>query len=200
VKCRGVAPGAGTDYDELRGRHRRLVDSEESGQRLLERFGNETQEPGGISAVDDAVIVGQRKRQDLARHEGPLDPYRLGPSAGHAENGYLRDVDDRRERRTANAAEVADTEHAARHLVEAELAVARLLRDGRQLRGNPGDRLGVDVAKDGHEQAVRRVDSNADVAVLLVDDRLAGHVDRRGELRESIEREGDDLHEDGRDG
>ena len=51
----------------------------------------------------------------------------------------------------------------------------------------------VDVADDRHQQAAIGVDGDADVDVLLEDHRLAGHVDRRVDLRERLERRGGDL-------
>ena len=89
--------------------------------------------------------------------------------------------------------------HAALHLVERQLAGARLLGDLGQLRRQLGDALRVDVADDRHEQAAIGVDGDADVRVLLVDQLPAARVDRRVELRELLQRGGDDLHRDGRD-
>ena len=57
----------------------------------------------------------------------------------------------------------------------------------------------VDVADDRHQQAAIGVDGDADVDVLLEDDRFAGHVDRGVELRELLERRGSHLERHRRD-
>ena len=51
----------------------------------------------------------------------------------------------------------------------AELAVARLLRERAELLAELVDALAVDVLDHRHDQAVRRVDRDADVVVLLED-------------------------------
>ena len=84
-------------------------------------------------------------------------------AARDAENRHLGPVDDRRERRAADAAEVGDREAAALHLVERQLAGARLLRRLRQLDRQLDDALAIDVADDRHEQAALGVDGDADV-------------------------------------
>ena len=84
-------------------------------------------------------------------------------------------------------------EAAALHLVERELAGARLLGELAELGGELEHALLVDVADDRHQQAAIGVDGDADVEVLLEDQRLAGHVDRRVDLRERLERRGRDL-------
>ena len=61
---------------------------------------------------------------------------------------------------------------------------------------NLRDVLRVGVANHRHEQAAIGIDRDADVHVLLVDDLVGRQIDRRVELREDLERGGDDLHRD----
>ncbi len=68
----------------------------------------------------------------------------------------------------------------------------------RQLDRQLDDVLLVDVAQDRHEQAAVRVHGHADVHVVLEDDLLGRHVDRRVELREALQRRGHDLQGDRR--
>src|SRR5690606_34257871 len=113
-------------------------------------------EAGGGGAVDDAVVVAQRQRQDQARLELLAIPYRARVGARDAEDGDLRGVDDRRELGPADAAQRADREAAAAHLRRAQLALAGL---GGELAGLGGDlhhALGVAVADDRDHQAVWR--------------------------------------------
>ena len=122
------------------------------------------------------------------------------PSAGvllpvalaHAHDRDLGRVDDRREVDAADAAERADREGAALHLVGLELAVARQLGELAHLLGDLGHRLLVDVADHRHHQAVGRVGGEADVPVVLQHQRVA--VEAGVELGELLQRRDRRLH------
>ena len=90
----------------------------------LREVGGEARRGG---AVDDAVVVAQRQRQHQARLE--LLPSQTGfiATSRHAEDRHFGRIDDRRERRAADAAERTDRETPALMSAGAELAVARLL-------------------------------------------------------------------------
>src|SRR5262249_48934628 len=96
---------------------------------LFERFGDPAQESVRVGAVDDAMVVRQRQRQHQPRLELRAVPRGLVAAARDAEDRDFGPVDDRAEPHAADAAEVRDRDDAARHLVERELAGARLLRD-----------------------------------------------------------------------
>ena len=98
------------------------------------------QEPGGVGAVHQPVVVGQRQvdhrpdGDDLAErrvldHDGALDD-----GAG-AEDADLRLVDDRRVEQRAAAAGVGQRERAAGQVVRADLAGPGALRPGRRSCG-----------------------------------------------------------------
>src|SRR5690606_1844802 len=70
-------------------------------------------EARGGGAVDDAVVVAQRQRQDEPRRELLAVPHRLRRRLRYAEDRDFRRIDDRRERGAADAAERADREAAA---------------------------------------------------------------------------------------
>ena len=94
--------------------------------------GEQCREIGGEArrrgAVDHAVVVGEGQRHHQARRERLAVPYRFGHAFRHAEDRDFGRVDDRRERRAADAAEARDREAAALHLGRTELALARLRR------------------------------------------------------------------------
>ena len=130
-------------------------------------------EARGGGAVDHAVVVGERERQDQARHELAPVPDRLRLRARGAEDRDLGRVDDRREERAADAAERRDRERRARHLGRAELALARLAGQFAQLLGDREQALLVDVLDHRHDQPERRVGCEADVPVVLAHELLA---------------------------
>src|SRR5206468_10627974 len=82
-----------------------------------------------LRAVDDAVIVRQRHWQHQSRREFLAVPNWLGRALRHTEDRDLGGVDDRRERRAADATERRDRKAAALHVGGAELAFARLRRE-----------------------------------------------------------------------
>src|SRR5271156_910797 len=94
-------------------------------ERLLEGFRDPAQEAGGVCAVDQPVVVGQRHRQHKAWFELPVQPHRLHAEARKTKDGNLRIVHDRRESSAANSAEVGDGEGAAFHFSEREFLIFR---------------------------------------------------------------------------
>ena len=82
---------------------------------------------------------------------------------------------------------------AAAHVVERELAVARLLGELVDLDGDLADVFLVRVANHRHEQTPVGVHRHADVHVFLVDDFAALHVQRGVELRELLHGGREDL-------
>ena len=83
-------------------------------------------EARGVRAVDNPMIVRQRQGQHEARQECAALVYGLQGGTRHAEDRHLRRIDDRRERRAANAAEARNGECAALHLRHGEPTGARL--------------------------------------------------------------------------
>src|SRR5436190_1321296 len=87
------------------------------------------------------------RRRETRQHEARpelatlLVVDRLHPRARDAEDRDFRRVDDRREVGAADAAEVGDAEAAALHLLERDLAVARLLGELLQLHRELDDVL-----------------------------------------------------------
>src|SRR5690606_27471765 len=115
-----------------------------------------------VRAVDDPMVVRQRQRQYQARHETAVLEHRTPLTTGDAEDRDLGRVDDRREERSADRAEARYREHAALHLVRTELAVARARRQLAELLRNLVDVLAVDVANDGNDEPVLRIDREAE--------------------------------------
>src|SRR5690606_14628732 len=163
----------------------------------LREIGGEARRGG---PVDHAVVVGQRQRQHESRLELLAVPDRLHGRLRHPEDGNFRRVHDRREAGAADAAQGADRETAAGHLGRAELAFARLLRQRRGFLRDLDHALAVAVAHHRHHQPVGRVGGEADMEVLLEDERLARRVERGVELRVLLQRRHRRLHDEGEHG
>jgi hypothetical protein len=112
----------------------------------------------------------------------------------HSEDRRLRRIDDGGGQHRAEHAAVADGVGAARQLLDGELAVLRALAEFRDLFLDVRNRHLVGVAQDGHDQAARAADRDADVVVAVVDDVAA--VDRRVDQRELLQRVHGGLHEE----
>src|SRR5690606_37546076 len=136
------------------------------------------------------MVVRQRQRQYQARHETAVLEHRTPLTTGDAEDRDLGRVDDRREERSADRAEARYREHAALHLVRTELAVARARRQLAELLRNLVDVLAVDVANDGNDETVLRIDREAEMRVALHHEVLAVRRERRLEVRELVEHQG----------
>ena len=65
-----------------------------------------------------------------------------------------------------------EIENVAPDISAGDFAVAHFLGDGAEVLAELQDALAVDVLDDGNDQAVRRVDGNADVVIFLVDQRV----------------------------
>ena len=104
----------------------------------------------------------------------------------HAQDGALRRVDDGGGHHGAEGAAVADGEGAAGHLFHTQLALRGFLAVIGDLLLDLGKAHLISVAQNGHHQAARRTDGDADVKVAVVDDVVAIH--RRVEHREFFQR------------
>src|SRR5713101_2744874 len=82
-------------------------------ERLLERLRNPAQKTGSVRAVNQAMVVGERERQDQPRLELSSNPFRLHARTREPKNGDLGMIHDGRKRRASDAAEVGDGEGAA---------------------------------------------------------------------------------------
>ncbi len=142
------------------------------------------------------MVVGQRQRQHQARLEGLAVPYRLHGRLGHTEDRHFRRVDDRREAGAADVAETGDGEAGALHGIGRELLVAGLVGQLGGLGGQLQEALPVDIADHRDQQAVRSVHGEADVYVLLADQRLAAGGQRTVEVRQFLEQVGAGLEQD----
>src|SRR5258708_11955508 len=90
-------------------------------KRLLECFRDPAQEAGGVGAVDEAMVVGERERQNEPRLELSIDPFRLGARTRESKNRHFRMVDDGRKAYAANPTQISDGEGAAFHLCRRDL-------------------------------------------------------------------------------
>jgi hypothetical protein len=160
-------------------------------------------EARGRSAVDHAVVVGERKRQHQPGVEEIFSFFVLPRiygsvcSTGNSQDRDFGRVDDRGERGTADAAQARDRERAALQVAGLELALARELADVGELVRDVEHALAVGVAHHRHHQPAGRVDRHAHVVVLLDDDVLARLVERRIEHRELPQRRDAGLDHEG---
>src|SRR5450759_2634851 len=113
------------------------------------------------------MVVRQRQRQHQPRHECVILVHRLDDGLGHAEDRQFRRVDDRRERRAADAAQAGNREAAALHFGCGDLLLAGARADLAEFPGNLHDTLLVHIAQHRHHQSVGRINRHADVEVLL---------------------------------
>src|SRR6266446_1927008 len=90
-------------------------------KRLLECFRDPAQEAGGVRAVDEAMVVGERERQNEPRLEFSIDPFRLGARTRESKNRHFRVVDDGRKAYATDPAQIGDGEGAAFHLCRRDL-------------------------------------------------------------------------------
>src|SRR5690606_17641290 len=155
-------------------------------------------EARGGGAVDHAVVVAQRQRQHQPRLEGLAVPDRLRLRLRHAEDRDFRRVDDRGERGAADAAQRADGEAAALHLVGFQLALARQRGEFAHFPGDLHHALLGGIAQDRHHQAIRGVGGEADVVVALEDEVVA--VQRGVERRVLLQRGDAGLDQEGEHG
>src|SRR6202049_2394767 len=96
-------------------------------KRLLECFRDPAQETGGVRAVDEAMVVGERERQNEPRLEFSIDPFRLGARTRQSKNRHFRMVDDGRKAYAPNPTQIGDGEGTAFHLCRRDLLLPRLL-------------------------------------------------------------------------
>src|SRR6187551_2214585 len=126
-------------------------------------------EAGRRRAVDQAVIIADRKGHHQARDELVVVHLRHKAAAADQQDRDLRRVDDRRRVDAAHGTEITDGERTAFQEIKVELAFADRASQLFDLRGNLGDALAIGIAKDRYHQTTLRVDRDADVYVLLVD-------------------------------
>mmetsp|Transcript_34789 Transcript_34789/g.88123 ORF Transcript_34789/g.88123 Transcript_34789/m.88123 type:complete len:404 (+) Transcript_34789:377-1588(+) len=166
--------------------HARLaVDEQAAG--VLDDLLDALEERHRLAAVNQAVVVRERQVHHGARlnlaahHHGALH------DGVHAQDGALRRVDDGRGQHGAVHAAVADGKRAARHVVDADGAVARLLAhlNHRLLHLRKVELVGA--AQHGHHQALGRGHRDGDVHVVAVHDLVAvNHCVDRGHLVQRV--------------
>src|SRR6478609_5000955 len=79
-------------------------------ERLLKGFRDPAQESGRIGAIDQAMIVGERKRQHLPGLEFAIHPDRLHAGTRKPENRDLGKIHNRRKSGAADTAQVRNRE------------------------------------------------------------------------------------------
>ena len=141
------------------------------------RFFTVTEEAGGVRAVDEPVVVGQRQvdhgadRDDLAERR-VLDDHGALDHAADAEDADLRQVDDRGVEQRAAAAGVGQRERAAGQLVRANLTGPGAGGQVGDLAGEAADVQVAGAVDDRHHQAALGVHGDAEVLGRVVGDLL----------------------------
>ncbi len=116
--------------------------------------------------------------------------------AGDAEDGDLGRVDDRRERRAADAAQARDRERRTLKLIRFQLAVPGGCGQQRKLLGEFVNVLLVRIADDRDHQALVGIGRKSQVAVLLEDEILAVVRERGIDARELLQCGHAGLHDE----
>src|SRR5437764_602582 len=124
------------------------------------------------------------------RVEGTKAPLRFAASADpvDAEDRDRRVIDQRRREEPGRLAGARDGERAVAQLLERELSRVSRLGQASDLRLELVDRLRVDVAHDGDDEALVRLDGDADVAAVEIEEVVA--LDPRIQLGKLAERAG----------
>mmetsp|Transcript_17288 Transcript_17288/g.51982 ORF Transcript_17288/g.51982 Transcript_17288/m.51982 type:complete len:258 (+) Transcript_17288:741-1514(+) len=127
-----------------------------------------------LATVDEPVVIRQRQvhhrpRLDLAvgHHHGALR------DVVHAQDGRLWRVDDRRRHHRAIHATIGDGKGAARHVVDRDGAVARLLAQRRKRLLDSGEAKAVGAAEHRHNESLGCGDGDGDVDVVPVHNLVA---------------------------
>src|SRR5438552_6166495 len=147
---------------------------------LLEDVANESQESGGVRAVERAVIERQREITDWSHaHRPPAGA--IGDGGGtHAhsigrEDGHLWWVDDGRTHHRAVAARVGDGERAAAEVVSTQLARTRLGSDGAETIGHRYQTQPVGLAHHRYDEAFElEVDRDAEIDLTMYQQGIVG--------------------------
>src|ERR1700722_5276537 len=193
-------------HDEAHGgvdvRHKAGYDAEETiasqqdAAHVLDHAGELAHEARRRRAVDHPMIVGEAERQHEPRDKGLAVPDRRHFRAHDAENGDFRRIDDWRECRAADAAEGGDREGRALHLGGRELAIAGLGRYRSKLAGKLDHALAIDVLDYRHDQAVGRIDRNADMPIIAHHQRVLSRRQRGVEGRIGLQGGDRSLHQE----
>mmetsp|Transcript_11615 Transcript_11615/g.34891 ORF Transcript_11615/g.34891 Transcript_11615/m.34891 type:complete len:327 (+) Transcript_11615:382-1362(+) len=144
--------------------------AQEQAARVLNHLFETLQKSDSLAPIDKAMIVCQCHVHDgpwqnlLAHYSGALG------DGVHAEDGGLGRVDDGRGQHAAVHAAIADGEGAARHVINADGAVPRLLAQYVDRALHAGKVQLVHVTQHWHYQALGCRHGNADIAVVTVDD------------------------------
>src|SRR5579863_515205 len=169
-------------------------------ERLLKGFRDPAQETGCVRTVDEAVIVGQRERQNQPRLELAVDPFGFHARPRQPENRDFGIIHDRSKSNATDAAQVRNRERAAFHVGGSELFVAGFLGELRQFDRQLDDVLLIDVADYRNEKPAVCISGDPDVDVLLVDDFFFLNINTGVELRKHFQRRSADLECDGSNG
>src|ERR1700720_1539588 len=77
-------------------------------ERLLKRLRHPSQKTRSVRAINQAMIVGERERQDQPRLELPSNPLRFHPRTRKSKNGNLGMIHDWCKSSATDAAQVGD--------------------------------------------------------------------------------------------
>src|SRR5262250_2820484 len=100
------------------------------------------------------MIVGERQRQHQAWHEGEIAVHGPHRGPGYSQYGDFGGVDDRRERRAADAAEARDGEAATLHARRRQLSGPSLLGELPEVAGELVHVLAIRIAYHRHHESV----------------------------------------------
>src|SRR5690625_4438826 len=163
--------------------------------RILQGFLDADEEGDRFLAVDNAMIVAERQIHHRADHDLTADDHRAFLNLVHSKNAGLRRVQNGRGHERSVDPAIRDSEGAALHVIERQLAVARLLPEFRNPLLDPGKAHSVGIAYHRDHEALLGADSDADMRIFLVDDLFA--LDLGIDRRDLGKRMAAGFHEEG---
>ena len=127
------------------------------------------EEQDGLTAIDDAMIVGESDVHYGAGNDlRALDDWAQFGGV-HTEDSALGHVDDRGTHHAAEDATVGDGESAARKVLKRDLAITSLGSEATETLFKVSEAIVLAVAEDGNDEAGRSGHSGADVDKVAVD-------------------------------
>eukprot|EP00050_Salpingoeca_kvevrii_P016586 m.56840 g.56840 ORF g.56840 m.56840 type:complete len:307 (+) comp7036_c0_seq1:1183-2103(+) len=170
-----AAPAAALSPEQFRARALRVVELLLQKHRggILDKLLDGFQEGYRLTAINQAMVVGQSDVHHVANDNLAVDGNRALEDAVHAEDAGLGWVDDGSAHERAKDAAVADGKGATIHVLNRKIAVARLEAEVGELALDIDKAHLFDVAENRNNQALGGSNGNRNVDIVVVDNVIA---------------------------